>query len=180
MANRPVFDATGDGHMRIELRALPTGPTVADMSASAAFLIRTTLALADEWDLPSAMPFGAVDANLETAARDGLEAEILWPSRESPSPVRRSLAEVASELLPAAARALSAHGVAPDDVQERLQIVTRRIRTGQTGTAWQRRAVAALEPDLGRDGALVEMVRAFAANSAQGLPVAEWAGLQPA
>jgi gamma-glutamyl:cysteine ligase YbdK (ATP-grasp superfamily) len=180
VANRPVFDATGDGHIRIELRALPTGPTVADMAANAAFLVRTTLALADEWDLPSAMPFGAADANLETAARDGLEAEILWPSRESPSPVRRSLAEMARELLPAAARALSAHGVALDDVQERLQIVTRRIRTGQTGTAWQRRAVAALEPDLGRDGALVQMVRAFAANSAQGLPVAEWAGLQPA
>lgn len=28
--NRAVYDPTGDGHLRIELRALPSGPTVAD------------------------------------------------------------------------------------------------------------------------------------------------------
>ncbi|WP_256251029.1 glutamate-cysteine ligase family protein, partial [Streptomyces sampsonii] len=36
--NRPVYDPAGDGHLRIELRALPSGPTPADMVANTALL----------------------------------------------------------------------------------------------------------------------------------------------
>ena len=37
--NRAVYDGSGGGHVRIELRALPAGPTVTDMLANAAFLL---------------------------------------------------------------------------------------------------------------------------------------------
>jgi hypothetical protein len=37
--NRPVYDPASGGHLRIELRALPAGPTVTDMLANAAFLV---------------------------------------------------------------------------------------------------------------------------------------------
>jgi hypothetical protein len=36
--NRPVYDASEGGHLRIEMRALPAGPTAADMVANAAML----------------------------------------------------------------------------------------------------------------------------------------------
>jgi hypothetical protein len=44
--NRAVYDPTAGGHLRIEMRALPAGPTVIDMLANAAFLIGLTLSLA--------------------------------------------------------------------------------------------------------------------------------------
>ncbi len=46
--NRPVYDPIDGGHLRIEFRALPSGPTVVDMVANAAFLLGLTLALRDE------------------------------------------------------------------------------------------------------------------------------------
>ncbi len=44
--NRPVYDPAGDGHLRIELRALPSGPTLDDMLANGSFLLGGILALA--------------------------------------------------------------------------------------------------------------------------------------
>jgi hypothetical protein len=43
--NRPVYDATAGGHLRLELRALPAGPTITDMLANAAFLLGVILAV---------------------------------------------------------------------------------------------------------------------------------------
>ena len=44
--NRAVYDPASGGHLRIEMRALPAGPTVIDMLANAAFLIGLSLWLA--------------------------------------------------------------------------------------------------------------------------------------
>ena len=46
--NRPVYDPASGGHLRIEMRALPAGPTVVDMLANAAFLIGLSRWLASE------------------------------------------------------------------------------------------------------------------------------------
>jgi hypothetical protein len=35
--NRAIYDPTAGGHLRVEMRALPAGPTVVDMLANAAF-----------------------------------------------------------------------------------------------------------------------------------------------
>src|SRR6516225_1460829 len=40
--NRAIYDPAAGGHLRIEMRALPAGPTVTDMLANAAFLIGLT------------------------------------------------------------------------------------------------------------------------------------------
>ena len=37
--NRPVYDPAAGGHLRIELRALPAGPSIVDMLANAAMAI---------------------------------------------------------------------------------------------------------------------------------------------
>jgi hypothetical protein len=49
--NRPVYDPTSGGHLRIELRALPAGPTVTDMLANAAFLVGLSRWLAERGGL---------------------------------------------------------------------------------------------------------------------------------
>jgi len=44
--NRAVYDPASGGHLRIEMRALPAGPTVVDMLANAALLVGLSLWLA--------------------------------------------------------------------------------------------------------------------------------------
>jgi hypothetical protein len=60
--NRAIYDPSAGGHLRIEMRALPAGPTLTDMLANAAFLIGLTLWLAS-WDerWTYAVPFERAD-----------------------------------------------------------------------------------------------------------------------
>lgn len=170
--NRPVYDPSGGGHVRIELRALPTGPTVTDMAANAAFLVGATLALAER-PRPAGMPFAAVRANLGAAARHGLGARLAWPEGDD-AVATRTAAEVVAGLLPSAEEALVAAGVAAEEAAAHLEVIAERLRTGATGAVWQRRAVAALEPAAGREAALRAMTLAMAAYGHDGPPVARW------
>src|SRR5262249_5113520 len=78
--NRAVYDPAAGGHLRIEMRALPAGPTVTDMLANAAFLIGLTLWLAaqdERWTY--ALPFERAGHGFYRAAQHGLAAELSWP-----------------------------------------------------------------------------------------------------
>jgi hypothetical protein len=73
--NRAIYDPTSGGHLRIEMRALPAGPTVIDMLANAAFLIGLSLWLAEQdqqWTY--ALPFERADHGFYRAAQQGLSA----------------------------------------------------------------------------------------------------------
>src|SRR5215471_7822218 len=73
--NRAIYDPACGGHLRIEMRALPAGPTMIDMLANAAFLIGLSLWLADQdpqWTY--ALPFERADHGFYRAAQHGLSA----------------------------------------------------------------------------------------------------------
>src|SRR5260370_2305279 len=79
--NRPIYDPASGGHLRIEMRALPAGPTVTDMLANAAFLIGLTLWLADQdqrWTY--ALPFERAAHRFYPAAQYGLHPAQSWPA----------------------------------------------------------------------------------------------------
>jgi gamma-glutamyl:cysteine ligase YbdK (ATP-grasp superfamily) len=173
--NRAVFDPAGGGHLRIELRALPSGPTLADMLANAAFLLGLTLGLRDEidWMLP-ALPFEHAHRNFYRAAQHGLDALLLWPSPEPPSPRPVRAAELVPQLLPVAQRGLVAAGVDDDEAAHWLAPLAGRVASGQTGARWQRRMLALLEKSLSREDALPALVLRYQAASAAGRPVHEW------
>ena len=77
--NRAVYDPDGAGHLRIELRALPAGPTVADMLANAAFMLGLALELAPGAELLPGVPFACAERNFYRRRPAGLAAELLWP-----------------------------------------------------------------------------------------------------
>ncbi len=174
--NRAVYDPGDGGHLRIEFRPLPAGPTMKDMLASSAFLIGLTLALAEEmeWMLP-ALPFDFAERNFYRSAREGLDAELLWPSMAPPSPRPMRAADLARELLPWAERGLRSAGVDASEVSELLGLVSNRLDVELTGARWQRRRVDRLEPELGRVEALREMLDEYMERSASGRPVHTWA-----
>jgi hypothetical protein len=179
--NRAVYDPTGGGNLRIELRALPAGPTSADMLANGAFLLGLALDLAPQvGQLLPGFPFAYAERNFYRAAQQGLDAELLWPadpaaSAGAPQPVP------ARQLLPAlidrAQRGLEAAGVDGQEIRQHLGTFTARMQRGVTGARWQRRCLAAIEerrqaPD--RTSALALMLQRYMAHAATGQPVHTW------
>ncbi len=171
--NRPVYDPHDDGHIRIELRALPSGPTLDDMLANAAALIGCMLAFAPEMDelLPS-FPFALAERNFDRAAELGLEAELAWPQLGAPpEPIRAG--DLLLRILPRAAAALREAGVADEEVDHYLGVFEARVRSGMTGAVWQSRALVALERHgLTRAAALRDMLEHYVAQVQSGRPVA--------
>ncbi len=173
--NRAVFDPSDGGHVRIEFRALPSGPSIADMAANAAFLVGLTLALADEEWMLNAVPFRCVRRNFFEAARRGMDAELLWPDSTPPSPQPETAPALVEHLVDMARRALVAAGVDHDEADTHLEPIRRRTATGVTGSSWQREAIEAAERRGAMRGrALATMLDAYLEASASGEPIHSW------
>lgn len=173
--NRAVYDATADGHLRIEFRALPSGPTMRDMMANAAFMLGVTLAIEPEVErwLPG-LTFGQARGNFYAAARHGLGAVLLWP----PAPGERvepiGARELAERLVPVARRGLIANGFDPAEADRHLDIIGRRLASGQTGAVWQRRVFDAARARTDVADACRVVALAYRDASASGVPVHDW------
>jgi gamma-glutamyl:cysteine ligase YbdK (ATP-grasp superfamily) len=173
--NRAVYDPTADGHLRIEMRALPAGPSIADMLANSAFLIGLTLGLAPEADwMVTSLPFQHAHNNFMRAARNGLDAELLWASREAPSPRPVRAADLIPQLLPVARRGLLSANVDKEEVDRLLGLIAARVSSRITGARWQRRVLAELEKDRARSDALAAMLQGYLACAGSGSPVHCW------
>jgi hypothetical protein len=83
-------------------------------------------------------------------------------------------AELVLELLPAARQGLVRAGVAAAEADRLLGVIAARVATGQTGAVWQRRALAALEPRLGRERALAATLERYLDYAATDQPVHSW------
>ncbi|SDH54218.1 glutamate--cysteine ligase [Nonomuraea jiangxiensis] len=160
--NRPVYDPADGGHLRIEMRALPAGPSCVDMAANTAFLLGLTLSQGER-DL-TGYRFAQAYQNFYRAARDGLDAKLSWPGREG----EFVAAELVLSLLPEAREGLLAAGVTPSDADRALGVIAQRTRTRRTGSAWQREALERFGGDRER------LVRRYRELALSGTPVHLW------
>ncbi|WP_248963462.1 glutamate--cysteine ligase [Sphaerisporangium perillae] len=171
--NRPVYDPAGGGHLRVELRALPAGPTCADMAANAAFLLGLVAAMAARPSWIGGFPFADAYRNFYRAARNGLSAALAWPGRLDTV----SAESLVQDLLPVAHEGLLSAGVDEDEASHHLSIIAERVRLRRTGAVWQREALAELEE---RPGARAAMLARYLELAFAGEPVHTWPGLSPA
>lgn len=174
--NRPVYDPAAGGHLRIEMRALPAGPTMVDMLANAAFLIGGVLALAPHVpDLLPAFPFALAERNFYRAAQHGLDAELAWPACKNAAPCGVSARKLLRTLIPRAAQGLLQAGVQSTEVDFFLGIFEQRVQSGTTGAVWQRAIYEALlNRGLRREWALSELLDRYMQNVDSGQPVCVW------
>ena len=173
--NRAIYDPAQGGHLRIEMRALPAGPTVIDMLANAAFLIGLSLWLAgqdERWTY--ALPFERADHNFYRAAQHGLSAQLIWPTGQRDRTRAVAAGRLIAEVVPAARQGLVTAGVAAEEADGLLDVISARTATGQTGAAWQRAALAAAGQRHGRERALAVMLARYLRYSGTGLPVHTW------
>ena len=173
--NRPVYHPHGGGHVRIELRALPSGPTIEDMVANAAFAIGVGLGLAPEMPrIREAMAFEAAHSNFYRAAQRGLEAELHWPDLERGEVGVWKAGDLVQALGGIAREGLERFGVDPDEADRAITTIERRAVAGQTGAGWQRARLARLGDGHPTPQALEQMLEDYVARSASGEPVHEW------
>jgi gamma-glutamyl:cysteine ligase YbdK (ATP-grasp superfamily) len=173
--NRVIYDPTSGGHVRIEMRALPAGPTVIDMLANAAFLIGLSLWLAaqdQQWTY--ALPFERADHGFYRAAQRGLSARLTWPTSRRGQIRTLTAAKLVPELVPAARQGLLQAGVATAEADGLLAVISARAATGQTGAAWQRATLAAAERRHSRERALAIMLDHYLQYAHTGQPVHTW------
>jgi gamma-glutamyl:cysteine ligase YbdK (ATP-grasp superfamily) len=173
--NRPVYDSADGGHLRIELRALPAGPTADDMVAGAALLLGLAVSLRDGLDaLLPALPFRLAEYNFYRAAQFGMDAPILWPERRQQGLRERSVVDVAGMLLGRARDGLGKLGVADDEIERLLGLIADRLRARQNGATWQLDRLRQLDRTLPRDEALRELLVEYRLAQASGRPVHDW------
>jgi gamma-glutamyl:cysteine ligase YbdK (ATP-grasp superfamily) len=173
--NRAVYDPTEGGHLRIEMRALPAGPTVIDMLANAAFLLGLSLSLANEdpsWSY--VLSFERAEHNFIEAAKHGLAAELSWPFVKPGKVSTMTASRLVTQLLSRARDGLTHAGVTNAEADHLLTIVESRVATGQTGAAWQRKMLADADQRLGREAAVAAMFQRYLQCAATGDPVHTW------
>ena len=176
--NRPVY-AVLDGRptLRLEHRALPAGPTAIDMAANVAVLVGAVTAIASGaaedllgGDLTARLAFADVATGFRAAARDGLDAALVWPGLADADAAR----VVLEVLVPAADRGLAAAGVPTAERARLLDVVAARASTRRTGAAWQLATLRRLEGTMERDRALGRLTLRYLELQGEGSPVHTW------
>ncbi len=171
--NRACYGVSENGkpHLRIELRVLPSGPTIADEVANGALWLGLMSELgATTDDISKHVTFDAARTNLYNAARDGMRARITWLDGEE------VLAQplLLERLLPMAKKGLDRMNVAPEDTERYLGILERRARTLRTGAQWTLASLATMEGRGTPGSQATAITAAMYARQQTALPVSDW------
>jgi CBS domain-containing protein len=170
--NRPCYGISeGKPHLRIECRALPSGPSVVDEVANAALWIGLVLGMSEEFGDPArAMDFGDVRSNFIAAARGGLRSGLRWLKGETVD--ARTL--ILERLVPMAGEGLKEAGVDGADADRYLGVIRDRVASGRTGSEWISSSLARMEGTGTRAERLAAVTASMVKWQREGLPVHEW------
>ncbi|MEC9038601.1 MAG: hypothetical protein VX787_03585 [Pseudomonadota bacterium] len=173
--NRAIFDHTDGGHLRIEIRSMPAGPTAVDMCANGLFVIGAALAvLEDIRHLTSILPFHYTEHNFYRAAKYGIGADIIWPHKDQVQLQDTPLLNVARDLLPRAREALQRTAVDEAEIQRLLGIIEGRIQTRMTAARWQRQVTESFFRSQTTDEAFRSMLSVYMGHQKTNTPLHEW------
>lgn len=170
--NRPCYGVhQGRAHLRIENRVLPSGPSVRDEVANAAFFCGLVTGLAQQHeDVTGLISFAEVKSNFQSAARLGLNAQLTWLDGKSvPAPDL-----VRQRLLPAAREGLRHRGIRDEDIERYLGVIEKRVGTGRTGADWLLRSYSRMGGGRRRGESLVALTAAAHRRQTRGRPVHTW------
>lgn len=165
--NRPLigFDESGEPHLRIEQRVVPSGPTTLDAIANAAFYYGAVTALAElDEPIENQISHSFTRDNFYAAAKFGLRSSQRWINDEDIN--AKDL--ILEKLLPLAHQGLTSLGISIEDSDKYLGIIHDRVKSGQNGSTWQRLFVQ----KHGRD--MIALTKAYIKNQNSGVPVHRW------
>ncbi|MCB0628574.1 MAG: CBS domain-containing protein [Saprospiraceae bacterium] len=171
--NRPCYGISPNGkpHLRIENRVVPSGPTVVDEVANAAFWLGAMTGMAMEYeDIRTTISWEDVRDNFAKAARYGIDTTFTWMKDKKIS----ACDLVLEELLPLARKGLESKKVKKADIDKYLGIIEERAKRHMNGARWQLRAFSRLKKEVTLDEALTILTACIMKNQRENIPVHEW------
>ena len=169
--NRPCYGISeGKPHLRIECRVLPSGPTVLDEVANAAFWIGLVLGTKHEYgDITERLSFDDAKYNFLTASRQGLDAGLRWVDGQSVTAPELIL----ETLLPLARAGLEAY-VDRSEIDKYLGVIHDRVQSRGTGSDWMMRSLSEMEDRGSRSERMTALTAAIANRQSERKPCHEW------
>ncbi|MEX0722017.1 MAG: CBS domain-containing protein [Balneolaceae bacterium] len=157
--------------LRIENRILPTGPTMEDQIANAAFWFGMMKGMPEEHrNIHEQIPFDVAKHNFFKAAQLGLEVQFKWftdkliPADEL----------ILKELLPLAREGLRKANVDEKEAKHYLDIIHERVETGKTGSRWIMDSYDNLRKNSKQEEALVDLTSSMISRQESDKPVHTW------
>ena len=170
--NRACYGvADGIAHLRIENRALPSGPTVRDEMANAAFFVGLMIALPKEYGaIDQRLSFNDAKENFFAAARHGLNAQLRWLDGTSSS----ASSLILNQLAPLARAGLREANIDSSDIDQYLGVLEDRVRSRQTGAQWMLDSLASLSVHEPTEMRARTLTSTILARQKESRPVHEW------
>jgi len=160
---RPIIARNKDDsyHLRLELRVVPSGPTLIDTLANIVFYVGLTEGLKSLGDGLTQVPYETLEVDFYRAARDGLDASVHWPDGQE-LPLKTVLMKKA---IPLARANLKQAGI--EDTDRWLDIIEARVERGATGAHW-------ITNHWKRFGDSAQLVREYIEQAQSNQPVHLW------
>ncbi len=170
--NRPCYGITdGKPHLRIENRVMPSGPSVVDEVANAAFWLGLMAGVSSQYsDITKLIPFKEVESNFISTARRGLHSQIKWLDGNT-YPVQDL---IMNELVPLAKTGLQQHNLAQEDIDHYLDIIYERTKKRQNGAIWLIDSFHHLDDVWSKYEKMTALADATLKNQKSGKPVHLW------
>ena len=158
-------------HLRIENRVIPSGPTVLDEIANAAFFFGMMAGMiVEQYDVRKMLTFADVKSNFLAAARGGIRAQLNW-FNDKHLPAKKL---VLQQLLPLAREGLEQADIDRDDIDRYLGVLRDRVTQRRTGARW---ALESLE-NMGEKGTADQRFRCVVSSmvnqQSTGQPISTW------
>jgi len=170
--NRPCYGVHNNiPHLRIENRVIPSGPTILDEVANAAFFYGMMAGMTEQVkDIREHLTFADVKANFLAAARDGIRAQMNW-FNDTHLPAKQLVLE---QLLPLAREGLQEAGIDADDIDKYLGVVRDRVSMRRTGARWALESLEGMQDSGTLDQRLRCIVRSMVDQQSTGKPISQW------
>jgi CBS domain-containing protein len=170
--NRACYGVgNGKPHLRIEARALPSGPTPLDEIANAAFLFGLMAGIEKHHgDVRQVLLFDHVKENFVNAARYGLKGQFHWVAGE----VITARDLILERLLPQAADGLLSTGFSEAEVERYLGVIEERVGSGRTGAQWVLDSIDAMGGAGTADARCRALTHAMVNHQTTGEPGHKW------
>jgi CBS domain-containing protein len=170
--NRPCYGVANNvAHLRIENRVIPSGPTIADEMANAAFFFGMMSGMAAQYpDIRDKLRFEDVKTNFLAAAREGIRAQMNWFD-DSYLPAQQLIQQ---QLLPLAREGLQEAGIDHNDIDRYLGIIEQRVQLRRTGARWALESLENLHGKGTPNQALRSLVSSMVKQQSSGRPISQW------
>jgi len=170
--NRPCYGISeGKPHLRIECRTLPSGPTVLDEVANAAFWIGLVLGSQSEYgDITERLSFDDTKYNFLAASRQGLNAGFHWVDGQRVTAPKLIL----ETLIPLARVGLEAY-VDRSEIDKYLGVIHDRVESRGTGSDWMMGSLSEMKDRGTRSERMTALTAAIASRQMERKPCHEWA-----